>query len=86
MTIQELGALGELIGGAAVIATLIYLAVQVRQSTQSIENARLLGLAQTYQMRSDAGCSADEFTDLAVDHDLSLQRLAELSPAEGGEA
>ena len=54
MTIQELGALGELIGGAAVIATLIYLAVQVRQSTQSIENARLLGLAQTYQMRSDA--------------------------------
>ena len=54
MTIQDLGAVGELVGGAAVIATLIYLAVQVRQNTQSIENARLLALAQTYQMRSDA--------------------------------
>lgn len=54
MTIQELGALGELIGGAAVVATLIYLAVQLRQNTRSIENARLLALAQTYQMRSDA--------------------------------
>ena len=54
MTIQDLGAIGELIGGAAVIATLIYLAVQLKQNTQTMENARLLALAQTYQMRSDA--------------------------------
>lgn len=54
MTILELGAIGELVGGTAVVATLIYLAVQVRQNTRSIENARLLALAQTYQMRSDA--------------------------------
>ena len=32
MNIMELGAIGELVGGVAVIATLIYLAVQVRQS------------------------------------------------------
>lgn len=54
MTIQDLGAIGELIGGAAVIATLIYLAVQLKQNTQSLEASRLLALAQTYQMRSDA--------------------------------
>lgn len=54
MTIAELGAIGELIGGAAVLATLIYLAVQLRQNTRSIEHARLLALAQLYQMRSDA--------------------------------
>ncbi len=54
MTIQDLGAIGELIGGTAVVATLIYLAVQVRQNTRSIESARQLALAQTYQMRSDA--------------------------------
>jgi hypothetical protein len=32
MTIQEWGALGELVGGVAVIATLIYLAIQIRLS------------------------------------------------------
>jgi hypothetical protein len=54
MTIMELGALGELLGAIAVFATLIYLAVQVRQNTRSIDAAQRLALAQTYQMRSDA--------------------------------
>ncbi len=35
MNIRELGAIGGLVGGVAVIATLVYLAVQVRQNTQS---------------------------------------------------
>lgn len=34
MTIQELGSLGELIGAIATIATLIYLAVQIRHNTK----------------------------------------------------
>ena len=32
MTIQDLGAIGEIVGGVAVIATLIYLALQIRQA------------------------------------------------------
>lgn len=32
MNIQDLGAIGEIVGGIAVLATLIYLAMQVRQS------------------------------------------------------
>jgi len=54
MTIMELGALGELLGAIGVIATLAYLAVQVRQNTRSLEASQRLALAQTYQMRSDA--------------------------------
>ncbi len=54
MTISELGALGELLGAFGVIATLVYLAVQVRQNTRSLEVTQRLALAQTYQMRSDA--------------------------------
>jgi hypothetical protein len=53
MTIFELGALGELLGAIGVIATLVYLAVQVRQNTRSLEDSQRLALAQTYQMRSD---------------------------------
>jgi hypothetical protein len=34
MTIQEWGAIGELVGGVAVLATLVYLAVQLRRTTR----------------------------------------------------
>ena len=36
LTIQDLGALGELLGSAAVLVTLIYLALQTRQNTMAI--------------------------------------------------
>jgi hypothetical protein len=36
MTIQDLGALGDMIGGVAVVASLIYLAIQIRQNTRQI--------------------------------------------------
>ena len=32
MTIQEWGAIGEIIGGVAVVASLVYLAMQIRRS------------------------------------------------------
>ena len=36
MSIQDLGALGELIGSVAVLATLVYLTLQTRQNTMAI--------------------------------------------------
>jgi hypothetical protein len=54
MTLQDLGAIGEVIGAVAVVVTLIYLAKQIRQNTRAMDEARRLALAQTYQMRSDA--------------------------------
>ena len=54
MTIIELGALGEFVGAIGVIATLVYLAAQIRQNTRSMEDGKRLALAQTYQMRADA--------------------------------
>ncbi len=54
MTIIELGALGEFLGSIAVLATLIYLSVQIRQNTRVMEENERLALAQTYQMRADA--------------------------------
>ncbi len=54
MTLTELGALGEFVGAIAVVVTLVYLAIQIRQNTHSMEEGRRLALAQTYQMRADA--------------------------------
>ena len=48
MTIQDWGALGDMIGGIAVVASLVYLAIQIRQNTQqmirSIEATKLAAL------------------------------------------
>ena len=41
MSLTELANLGEFIGGIAVIATLIYLTIQLRQSTRSLKSATL---------------------------------------------
>ena len=37
MTFQELGAIGELIGGLAVLLTLLYLAIQTKQARIAAE-------------------------------------------------
>ena len=42
MTLADLGNLGEFVGAIAVVASLIYLAIQVRQNTRSVR-------ASTYQ-------------------------------------
>lgn len=53
MTLMELGALGEFVGAVGVVVTLAYLAVQIRQNTQAMEEAKRLALAQTYQSRAN---------------------------------
>ncbi len=48
LTIQDLGALGELLGSVAVLATLVYLALQTRQNTMAItaqlDSARIIAV------------------------------------------
>ncbi len=54
MDIMELGAIGELVGGVAVIATLIYLAMQVKQSSQASKIASYhQGIAQIVESALD---------------------------------
>ncbi len=47
MDIMELGAVGELIGGLAVIVTLAYLAVQIRQNTSALRANAAQGFADS---------------------------------------
>ena len=41
MNIMELGALGEFVGAIAVVTTLVYLAVQIRQNTRTMKTSAL---------------------------------------------
>jgi hypothetical protein len=96
MTINELGSIGEVISALAVVVTLWYLAVQIRQNTHAMEEGRRLALAQTYQVRADAlqsmlvqaadsqfiGPLITKLTQLGYPEDVSA--LDRLSPDERG--
>jgi hypothetical protein len=47
MTLQDLGNLGEFIGAFAVIASLIYVAMQLRQNTQSLRTSSFQAAMQS---------------------------------------
>jgi len=47
MSIEDLGNIGDLIGGLGVIVTVLYLALQVRQQTRSIDSSIAASKAQT---------------------------------------
>ena len=71
MDIMELGAIGELVGGAAVLVTLIYLAVQVRQgnSQNRSESTRTLLIAYNGLLQELTDPSfADAFRRASLDY------------------
>ena len=71
MDFETLGNLGDFLGGIAVIATLVYLALQIRQNTSQIaENSGWLR-AQTYR----ADQTAHQLVNLNVMQDESLARI-----------
>jgi hypothetical protein len=69
MTITELGAIGEFVGSFAVLATLIYLATQIKQSQK-------FAMAQAFQGRTDLSVQLGGHF-LQLDSDV----LAKLTPA-----
>ncbi len=46
MGTMEAGEIGELVGGVAVLATLLYLATQVRQNTAAIQETTRLAMSE----------------------------------------
>lgn len=62
MTIQELGSLGELVAAIATVATLIYLALQIRQNTTA---TRASSFHAVTDARNQVNLSITENADLA---------------------
>ena len=77
MTIQDWGAIGEIIGAIAVVASLVYLAIQIRQNTaqisQSIETTRL----EAFERNVESGNRIRELVLLNPDIASLLQRGTE---------
>ena len=47
MSIMELGALGEFVGAFAVVATLLYVGLQIRQNTKAVRGATMQSVFET---------------------------------------
>ena len=58
MTLQDWGALGEVIGAIAVLCSLVYLALQIRQNTRSVTASTIQNLSESYR---------EIFTTIAID-------------------
>ena len=73
-----IGAVGELVGAAAVVVSLIYLSRQVRQNTRALRTANAATVKQNFQTIARAFITDRGASDIIL---RALQR-EELSPAE----
>jgi len=64
MTIQDLGAVGEFIGGVAVVITLIYLAMQIKQNTKVHASLIRQNFYDATQQMMLHGVESTEFNEL----------------------
>ncbi len=86
MTLQDLGSLGELVGGIAVVVSVVYLAIQIRHNTRGLDqNSDLMRMSFENEIRREA----IEFrSTIVADVDLAeiwrrgLAGDAALDPAE----
>ena len=86
MTIQDLGALGEMIGGVAVVASLIYLAIQIRQNTQQISQNVEITRFSAFERNIE---SANRTRELLILHpdliELYLRGMKDFDALDGGD-
>jgi hypothetical protein len=81
VTIQDLGSLGEIVGATATVATLIYLAVQIRANTRAVQSSAAQSVHEAF---------ATWYRMLAADADLTqlvtngLRDYASLSETDRG--
>jgi hypothetical protein len=64
VTIEQLGSIGEVVGALATVATLLYLAVQIRQNTITVRSAATSSYVQGINTVSNLLASHPELCDL----------------------
>jgi hypothetical protein len=84
MNWDAIGAIGEVVGAVAVVASLVYLARQIRQNSSLVEQSALATRAEAAAV--SAGHGADSFRRIAGDAELSrIWQLGTARPDQLGE-
>ena len=79
LTIQDLGSIGEFVAAVATIATLVYLAAQVRQNTRALRSSTFQGISDQMAQNVEPIVSHGEVADLLA---KGFSGLAGLNPGE----
>ncbi len=86
VSIQDLGSLGEFLGGVAVVVSLVYLALQIRQNTrQVVQNTRTVHRESTRAFQEDANAWRSyliQSPEIAELYRRGLRHPDELDPGE----
>ncbi|MBW1906909.1 MAG: hypothetical protein JRJ24_16710 [Deltaproteobacteria bacterium] len=54
VTLQDIGSIGELVGAIATVATLVYLAIQIRHNSRGLDqNSELMRMSFEHQLRGE---------------------------------
>jgi len=81
-----LGSWGEFVGAIAVVVTLIYLAIQIRQNTRSLEMSRSQALAQTslayITLQTNTMLSIAASDEISALREKALKDWGSLTPTE----
>jgi hypothetical protein len=75
MSIQDLGALGELAAAIATIATLLYLAIQVRQNNTNLQESTSASINQGFASINSRLSSDGEFVEIFIRGREDLEAL-----------
>jgi hypothetical protein len=79
LTLQDLGNIGEFLGAIGVIATLVFLAIQIRQNTAAVRTAANM---DTSRQIADWADRLVVYPELARIYDLSADDPESLEPEE----
>ena len=66
MNWEAIGAIGEVVGAVAVISTLIYLAVQIRQNNRNLAEATSASISQSFASINSRISSDEQFAELFI--------------------
>ena len=68
MTFQDFGAIGDLVGGVAVVITLVYLAVQIKQNTKVARAATRQAISESTENLGSDLINNREIAEIFVKH------------------
>ena len=86
---EAIGAIGEILGAIAVVTTLIFLTIQLRQNTRAVDESRNATVSQLYQFRANMHmdgmlrrAESSSLNIIQVEGKLRTEGVAALTPEE----
>lgn len=84
MNWEAIGAVGEILAAIAVVATLIYLAKQIRQNSQAVQVSALRDTTEQWHRWSEVLATSPDLADIVMRGNESYKQLPESDAMRNG--